>query len=118
MKARNRKTGEIVDIISYSSYDKERINILDYVSYIDSKGIEHPNVRGLNLYWDFETINEEANIKSIDWEQRRYEIAKSATLGACNEYDCLPLDNINQHNIVISAVNLADALIKQLKKNE
>lgn len=40
MKARNRKTGEIVDVISYGG-STVRSDVLDYVSYIDSKGVEH-----------------------------------------------------------------------------
>ena len=55
MKARNRKTGEIVDVISYSS-DTTRLNG-GFVSYIDSKGIEHEAER-LNYYWDFEPLPE------------------------------------------------------------
>lgn len=57
MKARIRKTGEIVDIISYNS-NSFRCKTLDWVSYIDSEGEEHPNEEGLNLCWDFEVINE------------------------------------------------------------
>lgn len=55
MKYIIRKTGEEVDVISYSGSTNRNSN-LDYVSYIDSKGEEHPNVRGLNLYWDFKEI--------------------------------------------------------------
>ena len=40
MKAKFRKTGETVDIISYSG-NADRNNVLDSVSYIDSKGVEH-----------------------------------------------------------------------------
>lgn len=54
MKAKNRKTGEIVEIISYSSRT-QRCDAVDYVSYIDSKGNEHDR-ESLNLYWDFEVI--------------------------------------------------------------
>lgn len=65
MKAKIRKTGEIVDIISWSS-DTTRDNVSDYVSYIDSNGIEHPNVKGLNFYWDFESIDLENRIKILE----------------------------------------------------
>ena len=54
MKARIRKTGEVVEIISYSSRT-QRCDTVDYVSYIDSKGGEHDR-EPLNLYWDFEVI--------------------------------------------------------------
>ena len=74
MKKRIRKTGEIVDVINYSAPNVER-DKGDYVSYIDSKGVEHHTKRGMNIHWDFEDVEEELS-KEIDWEQRRYEIAK------------------------------------------
>ena len=37
-----RKTGEIVDVISYNKYTTTKRNSeLDWVSYVDSKGVEH-----------------------------------------------------------------------------
>lgn len=78
MKAKIRKTGEIVEVVSYSG-GTVRSNILDSVSYIDSKGVEHDREK-LNYYWDFEQISDikEDNISIIDWEQRRFELAKAA----------------------------------------
>ena len=55
MKARNRKTGEIVDVIGFSS-NTTRLDS-SYVSYVDSKGIEHEGER-LNYFWDFEPLPE------------------------------------------------------------
>ena len=52
MKARIRKTGEIVDVISYNTCSTIRSH-QDYVSYIDSKGEEHDR-ESLNYYWDFD----------------------------------------------------------------
>ena len=54
MKARIRKTGEIVDIISFSG-DTLR-GPIDSVSYIDSTGVEHVR-EPLNRFWDFEDIH-------------------------------------------------------------
>ncbi len=71
MKAKIRKTGEVVDIICFNGNTRRRK--YDSVSYIDSKGVEHVE-ESLNYYWDFEKI---PNLgATIDWEQRRYEIAK------------------------------------------
>ena len=50
-KARIRKTGEIVTVISYGG-STMRNDIIDYVSYIDSEGNEHPKEK-LNYYWEF-----------------------------------------------------------------
>lgn len=125
MKAIIRKTGEIVDIVSYSG-GTVRCDILDRVSYIDSKGIEHDR-ETLNYYWDFEQIDvKEDAFSKIDWEQRRYEIAK----------EMLPYTAETSRSILMSghglgddakgktltevcassAVSFADALIEELKK--
>ena len=59
MKKRIRKTGEIVDVISYNKYtNTARNSELDWVSYVDSKGMEHEHEKGLNIYWDFEDVEE------------------------------------------------------------
>jgi len=55
MKARNRNTGEIVDVINFSN-DTFRLDS-NFVSYIDSKGIKHESER-LNYFWDFEPLQE------------------------------------------------------------
>lgn len=111
MKARIRKTGEIVEIISYSG-NTDRNDVLDSVSYIDSKGVEHPREK-LNLYWDFETITDEKEdaFSTTDWNQVRVQAsigAMQVILGK-NNYD-------TYKDIAAHAVEYADALIKELKK--
>lgn len=76
MKKRIRKTGEIVDVIAYASPLGAIRCQDDNVSYIDSKGVEHDREEGLNYHWDFEDAKEQL-ATGIDWEQRRYEIAKT-----------------------------------------
>lgn len=113
MKKRIRKTGEIVDVISYyNCYCSER-DTTDSVSYIDSKGVEHRNERGLNLWWDFEDV-EEVLSTDIDWKQRRYEIAKEAVRGVALNEDTF--SNVEIKTTVNNALKLADALIAALKK--
>lgn len=54
--------------------------------------------------------------KEIDWEQRRYEVAKTIlpeVMGQINVYD----KNITPHDICRYAVGMADILISELKKN-
>ena len=105
MKKRIRKTGEIVDVISYyNCYCSER-DTTDSVSYIDSKGIEHRNERGLNLWWDFDDVQS----TDIDWEQRRYEIAKEV-------FDSIYDFTIDRINFAKYAVDAANSLIAELKK--
>ena len=109
MKKRIRKTGEIVDVISWNKYTiTARNSELDWVSYIDSKGMEHEHEKGLNIYWDFEDV-EEVLSTDIDWKQRRYEIAKEVFASI---YDF----TIDRINFAKYAVDAADALIAELKK--
>ena len=113
MKKRLRKTGEIVDVINYSAPNLGREKD-DYVSYIDSKGIEHVAEHGLNIHWDFEDVEEELT-KEIDWEERRYCIAKDV-MGAflSNSYTYMWMAPAEEQ--ASDAVLYADALIAELKK--
>lgn len=125
MKAKIRKTGEIVEIISYSG-GTVRSNILDSVSYIDSKGVEHDREK-LNYYWDFEQIDvKEDNFPKIDWEQRRYEIAREMLLYAAETSRSILMSGHGlgdkakgktlEEVCASSAISFADALIEELKK--
>ena len=49
----------------------------------------------------------------IDWEQRRYEIAKGFLSGSL---ECLYMNNIDKERVVANALDIADELIKELKK--
>lgn len=125
MKYKIRKTGEIIDVISYSGLTStERDEIDDWVDYIDSNGNEIKHAQ-LNLYWDLEPIQIES---AIDWEQKRCDMAKDFTstlLGRLN-YDpftvsmcccCSDGETVNPYNnIAAIAVSVADALIEGLKK--
>lgn len=108
MKKRIRKTGEIVDVIDWFNFYRTERDKEDTVSYVDSKGVEHHNERGLNLWWDFEDV-EEVLSTDIDWEQRRYEIAKEVFASI---YDF----TIDRINFAKYAVDAADTLISELKK--
>lgn len=123
MKARIRKTGEIVDVIAfkYSEACPEK----DWVRYVDSEGLDL--IQELNALEDLEVIDKTED-KAVDWEQRRYDLAKSAMNGilsnenevgfACseatrygkNEKHTIPKD------IAQYAVACADALIEELRK--
>lgn len=109
MKKRLRKTGEIVDVITYShAYCSERFDT-DYVSYIDSKGIEHSKERGLNLWWDFEDL-EDVLSTDIDWEQVRIKASISALQGFAANPQIASTDTR-----VKLSVLAADTLIAELK---
>lgn len=125
MKKRIRKTGEIVDVITYNDCSsKTKRKKYDYVSYIDSNGTPHYLERGLNIYWDFEDVEEELT-KGIDWKQARIDAAIAAMndILTNSELQLLAFDgrtdkNNRQIPIYVSemAVAFADALIAELKK--
>lgn len=98
MKARVKATGEIINIADYARVTLDKC---------DSYGSP------VELSFDEVEILQERS-DNIDWEQRRYEIAKSAMQGFCS----------NPHEQIMSAdsnvvaewsIGFADALIKKLK---
>lgn len=111
MKKRIRKTGEIVDVISFNKYtNTARNSELDWVSYVDSKGMEHEHEKGLNIYWDFEDVKEAPNT-DIDWEQVRIKAAISALQGFAASPQIASTETL-----VRWSIGAADALIAELKK--
>lgn len=111
MKARLLKTGEIIDFKGTS------INF-GTSTWIDSKNILHQERipdGGLEL---LETT------EPIDWEQRRYEIAKEAmgALTSVSSYQFSVVDNYYEvyiekpEDVAKKAVEYADELISELKR--
>lgn len=95
MKARIKKTGEVVNIASYATVTLDKC---------DSWG--NPIELGFD---EVEILQNPKN--NIDWEQRRYEIAKEIF---ASMYDfSLKVDAIAKH-----AVFAAEELIVELKKKE
>lgn len=57
--------------------------------------------------------------KQIDWEQRRYEIAKAAMVGRLASPVVEGIDpNPSMQDVCIWSVKFADALINELKKHD
>ncbi len=106
-KCRRIDTGEIVDVVSWG-YNGS------YTDYYDSKGeFHHTN---LNKYNYFEDIIEDTK-DGIDWEKRRYEIAKEAVNGLLAAPVVEGIDpNPSMDDIARKAVKIADYLIEELKK--
>lgn len=110
MKAKIRKTGEIVDVICYNHCSTIRSH-QDYVSYIDSKSIEHDR-ESLNYYWDFEPV-ETANNEHWQDIKERAAIAAMHGIISCGE-GAFSYQGITDE-IAKAAIDYADSLIKQLK---
>lgn len=111
MKYRIRKTEEPVEIVAWDTAEKGARSESDWVSYIDSAGVEHVKEH-LTLEWDFVidspldswmTKWEPMKLPEFDpWEQRRYELAKEFVVKGLAE---------SAHG----AVAMADMLIAELK---
>lgn len=111
-----------MDVVTYSTPCGAIRNECDSVSYVDSQGNEHDRELGLNIFWDFESVEGELTTE-IDWEQRRYEIAKAIMNGfMTNGNTELTLGDESLSDSEVSkgfaryAVLYADALIAELRK--
>lgn len=67
------------------------------------------------VIWDG-YIKTEERIPWIDWEQRRYELAKSAMQGYCASSGLNGGNLETCKKIAIESLNVADAMIKKLKE--
>ena len=96
MKARLKETGEIVEVEGLFDVGTALVNGRYF------------KVSELDFFDNFETI---------DWEQRRYELAKAAMQGYCIALG-INDDSETYDDIAIGSLRVADALIKKLKKGE
>ena len=118
LKYRLRKTDELVEIVAWETTDKGARSESDWVSYIDSEGVEHVKEH-LTLEWDFviQTPFEKvlaggfgSGLDKFDpWEGRRYELVKEMYFDR-EHYDVafLGYDGL---------VERADKIISALKKS-
>lgn len=113
MKARIKETGEIVEVINYSKHNY-------CIEYGGNNSFGEYDTKSLD---DVELILDEP---TIDWEQRRYEIAKEAMAGilssdeqtgyACTEAIYLKGEKRTTPKAVSRyAIACADALIEELR---
>lgn len=110
MKAKIRQTGEIVDVICYGGSPLNRSDVLDYVNYIDSQGVEHTEPNHLNYFWDFEPIEVDTD---EHWRNVRERAAIAAMQGMLSNPAMYLADGDTYPKV---AVEYADALIEELKK--
>lgn len=103
MKAINKAIATLIDAMGMKSCNDERI------------------ANGLSAAYPDSTFTASAqNIldESIDWEQRRYELAKAAMQGYCANSLEYVVSSANHENISEWSVSTADAMIKRLKGGE
>lgn len=106
MKAKVIKTGEIVDVISIP----DRIGLFEH--YWDSKNEKEYSISELDFRVGVQ-MNDET-VKPIDWEQRRYEIAKDVLASSFAQ----PMSAVSLPTYAHICVQWADALIEELKKSD
>lgn len=101
MKVRVKDTGDIVNVVFTT----------------------HPNPAVDEVYWwckDNQTAYHKSELdfmgENIDWEQRRYEIAKDALAAQISDVEYA--ENNSEQILAKYAVKYADALIKELKGDE
>ena len=98
LKAKVKATGEVIDV------EPSGTMLVSCGSFITKDGRK---ILGTAL--EFE--------KAIDWEQRRYELAKSAMQGRLsNQYGDVLVGERDFEGVAVSSVEFADALIAELKK--
>ena len=101
MKGIIRKTGEEITIVSYHS-TADRSEILDYVSYIDSKGVEHPR-ESMNLYWDIEVINEQKELAELQAKNIAKVVENSCTVTG-NNFSKREMVALNIYTSIINGI--------------
>lgn len=106
MKARIKATGNIIDVSQTESIITSRGVERQYISNSDE--------RCFYLQSELEFIHEKPQ-KDIDWEERRYEIAK-AMMAALERHNNNVSGFKNLTKQAEFAIECADALIAELKK--
>lgn len=103
MKAKVKATGQIIEL------NDEKLSLLDY-----ARGI-YRDTEGNKFHWNELEFIENKDEKPIDWEQRRYEIAKDM-IAAFLSNPCSIIYEGNPDEQAKWAVIFANALIAELKK--
>ena len=119
MKKRNKKTGEIVNIVDYRAFSETQKMKSDYVSFIDNSGNER-RIDDANIYIDFEDLDNKADIidTEISFNEVRAKAAIAAMQGMLAHSARMYIGNeTNWHEAIAKeSVKLADSLISNLKK--
>lgn len=100
MKVRVKETGEIGEVLCWDDVQKTKLRVLLKGSVCT---IPYQNIEVIQL-----------RSSDIDWEQRRYELAKAAMQGYCIALG-INDDSETYEDIAIGSLRVADALIKKLK---
>lgn len=120
MKAKLKETGEIINIASC-----DRVKLDKYDSFGNPVEVDYNDVEKFYDDNDYPVgmpkfkIPSVLEVKdSIDWEQRRYELAKeySKEFVRLQHYKGISETGVVSSKVAVWSVDLADALIEELKK--
>lgn len=100
MKVRVKETREIGEVLCWDDAQKTKLRVLLKGSVCT---IPYQNIEVIQL-----------RSSDIDWEQRRYELAKAAMQGYCIALG-INDDSETYEDIAIGSLRVADALIKKLE---
>ena len=103
MKARIKATGEIVEVINNSKHN----HCIEYGGCNSSGEYETKSLDEVELIVDNAP-------QEIDWEQRKYEIAKDVLSSSFST----PMEGTSIISYVRSCVQIADMLVAELKGGE
>lgn len=102
MKAKIKDTGEIIDV-KFGLHPNPTVD----ETFWWSKDKQEPFHKRELDFLDVDMVD-----KPIDWEQRRYEIAKGIV---ANSF-ATPMENVSMVSYIHNCVQVADMLIEELKK--
>lgn len=113
----NTNLTEAVRIVKAKSYEiGERVvgEFNDFI--IDSNKSEEDNIKAYRLEWNKEFVD------GVDWEQRRYEIAKSVLPSVITKWVNIIMSSYTytytKDNVIDDTMTFTDMLIEKLKEKK
>ena len=113
----NTNLNEAVRIVKAKSYEiGERVvgEFNDFI--IDSNKSEEDNIKAYRLEWNKEFVD------GVDWEQRRYEIAKSVLPSVITKWVNVIMSSYpytyTKDNVIDDTMTFTDMLIEKLKEKK
>ena len=110
---RLRETGEIVEVIAWTSTAQHRMEATDRISYIDSDGVEHFDEH-LNYYYDTVDVDESAK-SDVDTIKNEFirRTASDVFVELSNRVNFVTTNLTNARSAIAAAKTLADELEKE-----
>lgn len=111
MKRKIRKTGEIIDVITFSSSTTRSDH--DIIQFYGNNGSVISE--SLNFYLDTLPVDDEN--KDVDWEQRRFDLVKAYSIefikaqNRKGEIDC----GVYVPDVVSWSITIADRIIEAMR---